>query len=329
MPAGRIGSGDGLPNYLVVYSAGNTGVSGGPVDLFPDQVPPEVLKKYRDAIAANKLIYVAGWDKDVNGKYIRHAHSSNCGSAGSAESEGCLWAQYGAGVGAGTSLSAPQVAAALASVLSVFPDTTHQNLAKFAKACAKKSGQGIEVLLRESGGVGVADFTCMGGVTNALTNLPAGGRTNVTIQGQVVSVGGRDVALSFMPSSAFAEDGFVWEQEGQATGYSVNVIPTGGENSMLVGLKRMGDFFASAAIGTTGNFFGFADGHGGIRSFRLTAGHREVFAHVSETRSTGGRVIGSAEGRVTWSDGAEEIRRDGEIPSGILGANREIPRRAR
>ena len=102
----------------------------------------------------------------------------------------------------------------------------------------------------------------MGGVTNALTNLPAGGRTNVTIQGQVVSVGGRDVALSFMPSSAFAEDGFVWEQEGQATGYSVNVIPTGGENSMLVGLKRMGDFFASAAIGTTDNFFGFADGHG-------------------------------------------------------------------
>ena len=82
----------------------------------------------------------------------------------------------------------------MASALAVFPDTSHQNLAKFGKACALKRGNGIEALLRQSGGVGVADFTCMGGVVTALANLPTGGRTT-TINGSPVTVSGRTLSL--------------------------------------------------------------------------------------------------------------------------------------
>ena len=87
--------------------------------------------------------------------------------------------------------------AALASVLAVAPETTHQNLARFGKACVKKSGEGIEKLIRRWGGLGVADFTCMGSVIDALANLPTGGETKVTVNGKPVTLSGREIVLSF------------------------------------------------------------------------------------------------------------------------------------
>ena len=61
-------------------------------------------------------------------------------------------------------------------------------------------------------------------------------------------------------------------------------------------MKRDG-LFASASVGTEDDFFGFADGHGSIRSARLTAGHENVFAHVARTRSGGGEFIREAGGQ--------------------------------
>ena len=308
-----------LPSYLAVNGAGNRSPDG-PDPRYPPinpgygyldptwSHPLEEVARAKSAIAANKMLLVAGWDKDNSGNYVRHAWSAECGRAGI--SEGCVWAQFEfPGVGSGNSFSAPQVASALASVLSVFPDTTHQNLAKFAKACARKTGNGIPALLAAHGGVGVADFTCMGSVTDALASLPTGGRTDVTIQGQSVSVGGRDMTLSFASPAYFVPDfdggSGAWmalhraDEEGAERGpVSVRFIPTGEGKAMSVGAFTVGDAFASIAVGTRDDFFGFARGHEkGVRETRLTAGHRDAFAWVSDVRSEGGASIRSAEGR--------------------------------
>ena len=191
--------------------------------------------------------------------------------------DGCLWTSY-ASLGAGsqgTSNSAPLVASALASVLAVFPDTAPVELAKFAKACAKRSGTDrrgntIAALLRQSGGVGVADFTCMGDTTTALANLPNGGSTRVTINGKPVTVSGRDLVLFFgnMMQSVpiVGQDGF-----------SLIPVVTDEQSIMFVGIWKGGSYFASTGSGLRGDFFGF------------TEGHREVFdlqvAEVTRMRS--------------------------------------------
>ena len=133
----------------------------------------------QEAVKNNQVLYVAGHTRS-NGDYIRDPSSSGCKVDGAyaSISEGCLWAPFTANTGkgtyVGTSISTPLVAMSLASIFAVFPETTGENLAKFAKACAKKTGQGIPALLAKAGGVGVADFTCMGTVTGALANLPTG-----------------------------------------------------------------------------------------------------------------------------------------------------------
>ena len=99
-------------SFLVVHSAGNDGE-----DAFPLSAQHIYWSNVQAAIAANKVLYVAGHDRQGN-LYVRHADSSGCKGA----DEGCLWAPFvSEGVGAGTSHSAPKVAAALASVLAVFP----------------------------------------------------------------------------------------------------------------------------------------------------------------------------------------------------------------
>ena len=179
--------------YLIVQSNGNHQTN----ESWYDFQPPENKEIIDAAIAADKLLLVAGWGRDANGNYVRHRESGSCNAANSELDNGCLWARYSfGGLGSGTSYSAPQVSAALASVLAVFPDTTPRNLARLAKACARRTGDGIETLLEVSGGLGVADFTCMAPVVHALANLPAGGRADVTINGRVVSVGQRDLVLA-------------------------------------------------------------------------------------------------------------------------------------
>ena len=290
--------GASLP-FLLVQSIGNRTSDFDDSDF---RTRISNIQNIQAAVNAHKVLYAAGWDRDANGNYIQHEFSRACRGV----DDGCLWAQFHfEGVGGGTSLSAPNVGAALASILAVFPDTTHQNLAKFAKACARRSGQGIEVLLRQSGGVGVADFTCMGGVTQALANLPAGGRVNVDVNGQTVSLGERDVALSFAPTLAFSPNGensvtlhgVTVPKKLEGIKFFLNMAPTGNEEMMLVGGVRRDSLFASASFGTEDDFFGFTDGHGSIRSVRLTAGHENFFAHIAQTQSGGGRFIREADGQ--------------------------------
>ena len=159
--------------YLIINSLGN---SGGRISDVNDRV--------RKAISEDSLLFAAGWHRS-DGSYIPHSGSTRCGVL----DDGCLWLQYNYGYAQGTSLSSPNLGAALASVLSVFPDTTYQNLARLAKACARRAGDGIERLLQEWGGVGVADFTCMKEIIDARDGLLEGGTVDVTINGYSVTVG--------------------------------------------------------------------------------------------------------------------------------------------
>ena len=113
--------------------------------------------------------------------------------------DGCLWTGFKFGNVAGTSVSAPNIAASLASVLSIFPDTEHQDLAKLARACAKKTGEGIDGpygLLALSGGFGVADFSCMDDITAASADLSADETVTLTIDGREVVVGRRSIKVT-------------------------------------------------------------------------------------------------------------------------------------
>ncbi len=190
-------------SYLTIHSIGNQWA-----DISLDDLPlsSEDRVKIVVAIREHRLIYVAGWIKDANGNYIRHPGSVSC--RGDDIREGCVWTQFDFHYGGGTSYSAPQFAAALASVLAVAPETTSENLAKLGKACVKRRGEGIEELLRVSGGLGVADFACISDVVSAMANLPDGGRTNVTVNGQRVTLSAREIVLpsAGMPANALPSE---------------------------------------------------------------------------------------------------------------------------
>ena len=101
----------------------------------------------------HRMLFVAGYTL-VDGQYVRDPGSVSCEGV----EEFCLYAPFtfitqdGQHI-SGTSVSAPQVASALASVLAVFPDTASTELVRLAKACA------VPELALE--GLGRADFTCM------------------------------------------------------------------------------------------------------------------------------------------------------------------------
>ena len=138
-------------------------------------------------------MFAAGYKRAADGSYVRDPVSNGCGGI----DDGCLWAPMLVKDCYGTSCATPNVTAALASVLSVFPDTTPQNLLKLTKACARKTGDGIEKLLRVSGGIGVADFTCLVEITAAARALPAGGSTTVTVDGSGVTVTERELSVRY------------------------------------------------------------------------------------------------------------------------------------
>ena len=287
--------GDGNPPYLVINSVGNNSGS----HPFPDgQVSAERMARIKRAIGGNRLILVAGWDKDADGRYIPHRRSSTCG--GNEVREGCVWARYefeiDDGSYYGTSYSAAQFTGALASVLAIAPDTTPRNLAGFAKACLKRRGEGIEELLRTSGGLGVADFACMGDIVAAMANLPGGTTANLTVNGRPVTLSGRDIAFSFAGGAVPEPEP---EEEKEESGFFFGALPNGGgeENLLLVAGYRSGDLFASLSGGTRDDFFGFAREHGQVRQAGVAAGHGNLFLTLTEQVSSGGSVISGAKGR--------------------------------
>ena len=277
--------GDGNFPYLVINSVGN---GGGNASWYDELISAADKVTTEKAIAAGRLIFIGGWDKDANGNYIRHQRSNSC--RGDGIREGCIWAQFDfSGYGGGTSYSAPQFAAALASVLAVAPETTPENLAKFGKACVKKRGEGIEGLLRVSGGLGVADFACVGDVVTAMANLPAGGTTNVTVNGKPVTLSGREIVLSFAGGSVDISEG--------TDGLFFSTVPNGGETVLFVTGYREGDLFAFLTAGTRDDFFGFRKEHRQVRQSGVTAGHENLFLTFTEQVSDGGSIITGATGR--------------------------------
>lgn len=270
-------------SHLTIFAAGN---GTGNISWYDDFVPPEQKVIIAAAIREHRLIYTAGWYRDTNGNYVRHADSSSC--RGDEIQEGCIWTQFDFHYGGGTSYSAPQFAAALASVLAIAPETTPQNLAKFGKACVKRTGEGIEELLRVSGGLGVADFGCVGDVIVALANLPNGGTANVVVNGSPVTLSGREIVLSFAGTADIPEE---------TDGLFVTAVPNGEDSALLVTGYRNGDLFASLSAGTRPDFFGFTEEHGQVRQTALSAGHGNLFLSFTELVSDGGNTITGATGQ--------------------------------
>ena len=278
--------GDDIP-HLTIASASN--YLGNSSWYDHDKMTPAGRAKIDKAVAEDRLIFVGGWDKDADGNYIRHEDSSSC--KGDGIQDGCVWtpfefAGYSAG---GTSYSAPNFAAALASVLAIAPRTTPQNLARFGKACVRKSGEGIEKLLETSGGLGVADFACVGDVVTAVANLPSGGTTNVTINGQAVTLDGQSITLSFAEGTIAVSEG--------TDGFFFTPMRSGGGTGLFVTGYRAGDLFVLLAGGTRDDFFGFRGEHRHVRESSITAGHENLFLALAEQSSDGGRVITGARGR--------------------------------
>ena len=159
----------------------------------------------------------------------------------------------------------------------------------------------------------MADFNSMGKIISALRDLPAGGSTNLIIDGQSVTMTGRKISMmgSAIRSAALmaptVDAGMESSYAGVSTpltltrteerdGVSFNFIPTGTDTGMLAATHRKGDFFASAALGTRGDFFGFTNGHGEVKEANITAGHKNIFAHFGRQWSDNGLSVDSAEG---------------------------------
>ena len=142
---------------VVVKSAGNDGVedwrvahhqywSYDSVPLQPGETPPsqggnrfpEEGALLLQQLANNQVLLTAGYAKDGNGRFIPHPLTTQCGGL----EDGCLYGPFEFAVPVftaniqGTSLTAPFVAAGLASVLAVFPETSGEDLIRLAKACA-------------------------------------------------------------------------------------------------------------------------------------------------------------------------------------------------
>ena len=141
---GLVGNYGNALDFLVVHSAGNESSSE-----FPVRFDDPLYGGIRRALDADKVVYVAGYDVNTSGDIVRHHRSSGCDTVSSA----CVWVPFlTPGIGPGTSFGTPRVAAAMASVLAVFPNTTHQNLARMLKMSARK----VPTL---PNGLGVVDFT--------------------------------------------------------------------------------------------------------------------------------------------------------------------------
>lgn len=272
--------------YLLVAASGNDGHDfvGFRDVMFAS---PEKHANASAALAVDTVLLVA------EHKLLDQRDPSSSGCKGA--DEGCLWAPLtfhaGGNYRGGTRYSTPS-AASLASVLAVFPDTKHTELSRFAKTCAKKKGNGIEQPLAQSGGVGIADFTCMGDVLDAMASLPTGASTTVTIDGQNLEVSGRGMIFDPNPmlTTGLANNPEVVTLT-DALGPQITVSA-----ATLLGSYRVGDLFAAAGVRAKRDFFGFKRHHNEVLGLSLSLGHENAFLRFSEQHSLGS-LIRSAEGR--------------------------------
>ena len=271
------------------------------------------IQRMREAIRAYKLLLVAGYNviKARDGVYERDGVT---GCKGAVFTDGCIWAPNGFGYPpdvrnedrtidfGGTSAATPHVAAALASVLAVFPETSPQDLIRLAKACAIPTPS-------LPGGVGRADFTCMtktgdDGEWRAVTAdefaaLLSPDRMNgivfpgdARITGTFVGRNGKPVTLGARTRGAFGVTGFAAGVPGVSLGRAAGVFPVAadGEGNPSVGFGYMAEsgLFAAAAWGSRPGFFGLGKRYGYVNAaaFDASAGHRNAYVRLSRQTST-------------------------------------------
>ena len=204
---------------------------------------------------------------------------------------------------AGTAASVPHVAAALASVMATFPQTSLEDLIRLAKACAIRTPS-------LPGGVGRLDFTCLTKPRsssfvlisdaeldalvapyrmNALV-FPGDARISATFvgrNGQPFTLGTRTRgAFGFaagVPSRSLA----LAYRGGEAGFFPVaDRDRDGGNTSVGGGYMAESGLFAAATWGGRDTFFGLGKRYGYVNAAALdaSAGHRNV--HVRFSRQT-------------------------------------------
>ena len=306
--------GDGL-DFLVVHSAGNL-----QTPEFPVRPDDPLFDGIKEAVDANKVVYVAGYIDNRRGRPVRDSRSSGC----DAVSDACVWVPFNTpDVGRGTSFGAPRVAAALASVLAVFPDTTHQDLAKLLKISARK----VETL---PDGLGVVDFTRLttmddSGEWRLVENSGEFNRAvapltlnRVTLPGSgalssdfAISSGGEKITLGTVVAGTFGRTAPSVSTGSHGPG--IPVVAGVGKGLSFQLAQPDGDLyaggvyehapsrlFASAGFGIRNDFFGLDERYDYDRTlgYEANVGHRNLFFRVSRQLSEGREngLVQSAEG---------------------------------
>ena len=312
---GLVGRYGNALDFLVIHSAGNEGTNAFPIRPYGLS-----YNRIKSAAGADKVVYVAGYAVNRRGDIVRHPRSSGCDTVSSA----CVWVPFVTpGVGAGTSFGAPRVAAALASVLAVFPNTTHQNLAKMLKTSARK----VPTL---PNGLGVVDFT-------RLTTLDASGEWRLVDNNGEFNAAVAPLQLNHvtLPGNAAVASNFAISSDSEAVTFGTVLTGAFGRTtpSVLSGFHEPGspvvagvgegfsfrlsqpdgdlyaggvyrhgpsNLFASAGVGIRDDFFGL-DGrydYDRMLGYEANVGHRDVFLRVSRQLAQGREngLIESAEG---------------------------------
>ena len=313
-PAALLGA--DLP-FASIDSAGN---EDRDTFLRPGTPDDPGLANIRAAIAADRMLLVSGYSTPDARRGI-YKRDGTTGCIGEGYSEGCIWApswiaypydgpdedrvfEFG-----GTSASAPHVAAALASVLAVFPETTPQNLVRLAKACAIPTPS-------LPGGVGRADFTCMTTMgdngewrvvsAEAFARLVSPLRMNAMvfpgdarITGTFVGRAGKPVELGTSAGGAFSfASGIPGFAPGRTAGFFPVAADGGGNPSVGGGYMTEGGLFAAVAMGDRDGFFGLDGRHrySGTRAADMAVGHRHAYARFSRQWSAAPPLIGAVRG---------------------------------
>ena len=300
-------NGAGLP-FVVVQSAGNGERESffNPADDFDGE--PALLAQKQNilgAIAADKVLYIAGYTVDEENGYVRDSGSTGCTGV----EDGCLYAPMDFDIPdddgfSGTSASAPSVASALASVLALFPDTEGTDLIRLAKACAIREDNLV--------GLGRADFGCMtvmdeNGQWRVVTQCEFNtivspvNMVNTSFPGRTKIIGtftkaNSDETVRLGVTHLGTFDFVSGVPIGTTNQATTGFFPIGGgdENNNAVGIGYAGEngTFSRITFGQRNEFFGLGWQHGYTDSTAVDAdvGHRNIFARVSWRKAHGTRV---------------------------------------
>ena len=261
-----------------------------------------------DAADAGRLLYVSGYIQDADGTYRRAPLATGCVGL----EDACLYApvtfvvngeRYG-----GTSFSAPNVAAALASVLAIFPETEGEELIRLAKACAVREPN--------LSGLGRADFACMTVMTDdgqwrvvtagefAGLVAPPAAMTSLVFPGAALlrssfsGPGGAQITLAVKRPGVFSfSSGIPVDPETLQPGFFPVIAGDESANLFGGGYLTNDGFFAMAGYGRRLDFFGLgkAFDYDGGTSLDVEIGHRNFFGRLSRQWATG-HLISEAEG---------------------------------